>query len=276
MIKNCIAIHDLCCYAKSSLSVVIPALESLMVEVLPLPTALLSSQSDGFNDYYIKDLTNEIKNVLDVWDRENIKCDCIYSGFLANAEQVNIVERVINSQKESSPLIIIDPVLGDNLETYSPITKELIERMKYLISLADVICPNATEAALLLGETPKENYSDEEIEDFLHRLVSIGPNKVVITSVLQDNSDTVATVSINDGNIYYHYNKKIDISYPGTGDLFASVLTGLLLKGYEFEKICDICSTICSKALVNTKNFGYKKRHGISVASIIPYLETFN
>jgi len=274
--KNCIAIHDLCCYAKSSLTVVIPTLECLNVEVLPLPTALLSSQSDGFEDLYIKNLTNEIEQVLDVWEKEEISCDCIYSGFLAGDEQVNIVERVIKSQKDNNPLIIIDPVLGDDLIPYSPINNNLIEKMKYLVSFADVICPNSTEAALLLGEKPKKFYSNSEIESFLKRLIEMGPNKVVITSVLQEASQSVVTVSISKGEITYHYNKMIDTSYPGTGDLFASALAGLILKGFSFERACNICSTLCSKALVETKNLGYKKRHGISVAAIIPYLDAFN
>ncbi len=275
MIKNCIAIHDLCCYAKSSLTVVIPTLESLEVEVLPLPTAILSSQSDGFQDFYIKDLTTELENVLNVWEKETITCDCIYSGFLASAEQVKIVERVINTHKDEKPLIVIDPVLGDNLCPYTSIDQDLINSMKYLISLADVICPNATEAALLLGENPKKFYTDEEIESFLNRLVLMGPKKVVITSVLAKGEDTVATVAISNNKIHYHYNNKIEASYPGTGDLFASVLIGLLLKGHEFTKSCNICSTLCSKALVNTKALGYKRRHGISIASIMSNLNNF-
>lgn len=276
MIKNCIAIHDLCCYAKSSLTVVIPSLECLGVEVLPLPTALLSSQSDGFEGFYMKNLTKELEKILDVWDKESIGCDSIYSGFLASYDQVKIVERVIASQKKNNPLIIIDPVLGDNLHPYTSIDSKLIEEMKSLISLADVICPNATEAALLLGEVPKETYNETEVESMLSRLEKMGPKKIVITSLLTKDPSTVTTVSYFNNTIHYQHNKKISQSYPGTGDLFASVLTGLLLKGYQFERACDICSTLCSKALVNTKALGYSRRHGISITSIIPYLETFN
>ncbi|MGD1822070.1 MAG: pyridoxamine kinase [Pleomorphochaeta sp.] len=276
MIKNCIAIHDLCCYAKSSLTVVIPTLESLNVEVLPLPTAILSSQTDGFDDLYIKKLTDEIEEIINVWEREDIKCDCIYSGYLAGIEQVKLVERVIKLQESNKPLIVVDPVLGDDLELYSAIDVELIEEMKSLISHADIICPNATEAALLLNEKPKKYYSNLEIEDILRRLVEMGPKKVVITSVLEKDNDSVATVSISNGEIIYHYNKKIETSYPGTGDLFASALTGLILKGFTFERACNICSTLCSKALVTTQSLGYRRRHGISVASILPYLEPFN
>ncbi len=275
MIKNCIAIHDLCCYAKSSLTVVIPALECLGVEVLPLPTALLSSQSDGFDGFFMKSLTKELNSVLDVWEKENIKANSIYSGFLAGFEQVELVKRVIKSHKKENPLIVIDPVLGDNLQLYTSIDERLVNEMKYLISYADVICPNATEAALLLGETPKSRYSEEEVESFLLRLVNMGPKKVVITSLITDET-SVSTVSINNGHIHYHHNKKIEKSYPGTGDLFGSVLTGLLLKGYSLEKASGICSTICAKALVNTRELGYERRHGISITSIIPFLETFN
>ncbi|MDK2860525.1 MAG: pyridoxine kinase, partial [Sphaerochaeta sp.] len=55
MLPICAAIHDLSCYAKSSLTVVLPVLESMGIETCPLPTALLSTQTDGFDSYYFHD-----------------------------------------------------------------------------------------------------------------------------------------------------------------------------------------------------------------------------
>lgn len=276
MIKHCIAIHDLCSYAKSSLTVVIPVLETLGVEVFPLPTAVLSSQTDGFKNLYIKDLTKELDNILDVWDKEEIKADCIYTGFLASAEQVKIVKRVIKSQKENNPLIVVDPVLGDDLKLYSSTDPSLIKEMQELISEADIICPNVTEAAILLGLTPKKYYSEKEIDEMLKSLVKLGPRKVVITSVLVENSDELKTCFIEDNELGEYGVHKVDYAYPGSGDLFASIMIGSLFKGYSLSYACIFASNICAKVLKQTKKLGYSRKHGVSIASIIPALNELN
>jgi len=297
MIKHCIAIHDLCGYSKSSLSVVIPVLEALGVEVWPLPTALLSTQTDGFDNLYMKDLTYELNKILDVWKNENIKADCIYSGFLAGAEQVKLVERVIKEQTiDNNPLIVIDPVLGDDLKLYSTVDESHVEAMRSLIKHADIIVPNSTEAAFLLNKEPKLKYSHDEAMEMVRALESLGPNKVIITSVNTDSSyitkslygDEAKQIStyfssidnITNEKIIDHLDiKKLENTYPGTGDLFASVVVGFILNGYSLSSACNEASSICVSAILATKMCGfevspnlvspYKRSHGISVASIM-------
>ena len=45
-----LALHDLSCYSKSSITVVLPVMEALGVETAVIPTAILSTQTDGFDD----------------------------------------------------------------------------------------------------------------------------------------------------------------------------------------------------------------------------------
>lgn len=277
MIKHCIAIHDLCSYSKSSLSVVLPVLEALNVEVWPLPTALLSTQTDGFDNIYLKDLTEELNNILNVWERENLKADCVYTGFLAGATQVELVERVIKNQlKNNSPLVVVDPVLGDNLQLYSSIDESHVKAMRNLIVHSDIICPNSTEAAILLGKTPKQYYSNFEIEEMLKDLVKLGPKKVVITSVFQENSNQIKTCYIEENELGEYSNDKVDYTYPGSGDLFASIMVGCLLKGHSLGYSCIYASDYSLKAMKNTNLLGYRRNHGISVASIIKKISEIN
>lgn len=86
----CLAVHDICTYAKSSLTVVIPVMEALGVEVAPLPTAVLSSQIDGFSGYYHRDLALSADKIAACLDREGVKFDCLYSGFLSVSQDGGI------------------------------------------------------------------------------------------------------------------------------------------------------------------------------------------
>lgn len=56
-------------------------------------------------------------------------------------------------------LIVVDPVMGDHGKPYKTYTKELQTRMGELVSVADLITPNYTEACILLGE----EYSHEPV-----------------------------------------------------------------------------------------------------------------
>ena len=59
----------------------------------------------------------------------------------------------------------------------------MIERMQSFVEQADIITPNFTEAAYLLGEKFRQDIMIEEIKDWLIRLSAMGPEIVIITSV---------------------------------------------------------------------------------------------
>ena len=122
MIPICAAIHDLSCYAKSSLTVVLPTLEVLGVETCPLPTALLSSQTDGFESYYFRETTEDMASILGSWRELGLSFDAVYSGFLGSDVQADLVASFIESQRQQgNPLVLVDPVLGDDQSLYGPI-----------------------------------------------------------------------------------------------------------------------------------------------------------
>ena len=56
---------------------------------------------------------------------------------------------------------VVDPVMGDNGKAYSTVTPALIDRMRGLCRRADLILPNATEAALLLEREPQTDTFDD-------------------------------------------------------------------------------------------------------------------
>ena len=268
MQKTCVAIHDLASYAKSSLTVVLPALEALGVEVSPLPTALLSSQSDGFDSYFFQPLTKEMRSIIAEWRTLDLVFDSIYAGFLGSAEQVGLITEFIHFHRagKNPPLVLVDPVMGDGGELYGPMGEEHIDALKTLIREADYICPNVTEAALLLGHPYQETFDEQTILGWAKELARQSGASVAITSVPVEGRMAVAC-SEKSGSYLVYYDR-IDASYPGCGDLFASILLAYLLDEDSFRLSVVKAAQLTALAIGKTKSLGYPYRHGVSVTSI--------
>ena len=274
MLANCAAIHDLSCYAKSSLTVVSPILEAMGVETCPIPTALLSTQTDGFDGYLFEDLTTQMQKVISHWERLELVFNAVYSGFLGSVRQVSQVEAFINAQRRlGDPLILVDPVLGDAGTPYGPMDEALVSEMRSLVAQADIITPNTTEAALLLGHGWNPEDSASDVYSYAKALSELGPKRVAITSVMLEGSHDKCSVAWfdrehNDFGIFSH--DRIDASYPGSGDLFASLLCGLSLWGWPFPTAVEQAALWVATAITRTNILGYPNRHGICPSSLIP------
>ncbi len=274
LMKTMIAIHDFSCHSKSSLTVVLPALSAMGIDYSVLPTALLSTQTDGFEGYAFLDLTQFMEETLVHWGKLNLKADSLYSGFLGSEKQIEVVQEVIEWQKRKNEnfLVIVDPVLGDKGEPYGPVTQTLIDEMGSLVSSATVITPNITEAALLLGEPYKEGLSIEEGLEWAKRLSQMGPAKVAITSIMEERDGVVVAYDAANGGSSIAKEHYLPVSYPGCGDLFASILAAQMVEGAEFLEATKNSSKLVSKAVSLAYEAGRERNLGISVELIIPTL----
>ena len=79
-------------------------------------------------------------------------------------------------------LKVVDPVLGDGGRLYSGLGSDMVPAMYSLCSKADLIVPNVTEAALLLGDPLPGVGSAEQAAAQAARLTRIAP-QVVVTGV---------------------------------------------------------------------------------------------
>ncbi|MBQ2580196.1 MAG: pyridoxamine kinase, partial [Ruminococcus sp.] len=229
-IKKVAAIHDMSGIGRCSLTVIIPLLSVMGVQVCPVPTAVLSAHT-GYGEFVMHDLTDHIRSVLEHYKKLDVPFDCIYSGFLASSEQIDICLDYFRAFPKA--LKVVDPVMGDDGKAYATYTGEMCKRMSELVAVADVITPNLTEAAILLGEDfPEKPISVQTAKDWLLRLSQKGAKTVVITSVKLE-GEGMATVGY-DGSTQTFWkinNVLVPAQYSGTGDMFASVLIGGLLKG---------------------------------------------
>lgn len=276
IIPRIAAIHDLSGFGRCSLTVIIPTLSAMGMQVCPLPTAVLSTHTGGFEGYKFIDLTEHMEEFIQHWKSLDLKFNCIYSGFLGSSRQISIVADFIHAFRAPDQLVVVDPVLGDDGETYDTFGEEMIEEMKGLIRYADVITPNITEAAFLLDEPYPEHMDNEKIKSWLLRLAEKGPKTVIITSV-PDNLKKKQTAVV----AYNSHSKKfwkvtcdyIPAMYPGTGDIFTSVLIGSLLQGDSLPIALDRSVQFVSMAIRSSFGYEYPLREGVLIERILENLK---
>ncbi|MDI6619454.1 MAG: pyridoxamine kinase [Clostridiales bacterium] len=271
-IQRVAAVHDLSGFGKSSLTMIIPILSAMGIQVCPLPTAVLSTQTGEFEGYKFVDFTDHMEDFIDHWHSLGIKFDCIYTGFLGSPRQAGIIKKFISNFHYEGQLVVIDPVMGDDGELYSSMDNEMVEGMKELIGSADIITPNMTEAAFLLDEPCKDKIDKNEIKDWLLRLSAMGPKTVIITSVPAYNSDKwtyVAAYSKEDGCYWAVRCDYMPVFFPGTGDGFTSVLVGSILQGNSLPVALDRAAQFISSAIKLSCGYEYPRREGVLLEKVL-------
>ncbi|MCP4177790.1 MAG: pyridoxamine kinase [bacterium] len=271
------AIHDLSGFGRSSLTIVIPILSNMGVQVCPIPTAVLSTHCE-FEDYRIVDLTEHMKVTIEHWKKLNIRFDSIYSGFLGSKEQISIVKKFIVEFSKDIKFVVVDPVLGDDGKLYSPFSKDMVLEMRSLIKSADIITPNITEAALLLGKEYRSDFTEKEIKKWLLELSGYGPEIVIITSVPDSASRTKTTsviaYSASDNRFWKVSCDYLPAKFPGTGDAFTSVIVGALLQGDSLPIALDRAVQFVSIGIRATFGYNYNTNEGFLLERVIGSLSS--
>ena len=249
-LKRVAAIHDMSGYGKCSLTVVIPVMSALGIEVCPVPTALLSTHTAGFTGYTFNDLTDDMDAFLKHWKTLDLNIDCIYSGFLCSVRQIDIVCDYIDTFK--SAMVAVDPVMGDNGKIYATYNEDMCRGMRVLAGRADVVVPNLTEAAYILEETYPESgtLSEEDALKWLKKLCDMGPHTAVITGLSDGDELFNAGYEKSTGELTISRCKRIPGNFHGTGDLYSSILISGLMKGDSLKSSLDKATEfvyICAK-----------------------------
>ena len=272
--KRVAAIHDISCFGKCSLTVALPVISAMGVEVSAIPTAILSTHTGGFTGYTFRDLTEDILPVVRHWQSLNLRFDAIYTGYLGSFEQIDIVREAFRALKGPDTLIAVDPVMADNGKLYAHFPKDFPEGMRSLCVEADVIVPNLTEAALLLGEPYKEGpYDRGYIEGLLKRLSALGPRRVVLTGVWFDGEKLgAASYDRETGETAISLAPRIEGYYHGTGDVFGSVLVGALLSDLSLPQAVALAVDFTAASIRRTRDAGTDIRFGVNFEAGLPAL----
>ena len=234
--KKILCIHDLSGMGRCSLAVILPVLSVMGCQPVALPTVVLSTHTGGLGTPARLDGAAYGLAALEHYRELGVEFDCIYTGYLGGEEQVALAEKAFDLWPAARK--VVDPVMGDNGKAYSTVTPALIDRMRGLCRRADLILPNATEAALLLGEEYADAPGSETAaRAWLERLSRDGRRSVVLTGLSFTGGEIGAGYfDAADGRTGFAMARQEPAHFPGTGDLFASVVLGSLLRG---EALCS-------------------------------------
>ena len=268
--KRVLAIHDISCVGKCSITVALPIISAAGAECSILPTSVLSTHTGGFDGYTFCDLTDEIEPITNHWKSLDLHVDAIYTGYLGSFRQIDLMKKIFDDFRTENSLICVDPVMGDNGKLYALFTEEFAKGMATLCGKADLIMPNLTEASYMTGvEYKGSGYDEAYIRTVLDALHGLGAKKVVLTGVSFEEGKLGAAASEN-GKVTYIMNDRIEGYYHGTGDVFGSSLVAALTMGKSLTEAVTIAVNYTVACIRRTKEAGTEARYGVNFEQEIP------
>lgn len=266
--KKIMMINDLSGYGRCSLTVAIPVLAAMKIQCCPVPTSIFSNHT-GFSSWHVDDYTESMPKYLKKWEELDLTFDGIAAGFLGSAKQIKIVEQAILAFKGPDTRVLIDPIMGDEGKAYATYTEEMCKKMGHLISLADIITPNVTEACILTGTPYKASgWKRRELEEMAQKLQDMGPKQVVITGVLEG-SYLTNTVAQPDQKIQFIRTRIAGRERPGTGDVFSSILAGGMVLGEELSDSVKKAARFVGECIAISDKLEIPRENGVCLEMIL-------
>ena len=248
--KKIAVINDFTGCGRCSIAVALPVISMLKVQCCPLPTSIFSNHT-GFKSFFFDDYTEKMPAYIQEWKKLGLQFDGISSGFLGSKEQIQIVTQFFKEFKTEQNLIVVDPVMGDYGKTYSTYTPQMCEEMKKLVSYADILTPNVTEACILTDTLYKEKFTRAEYRKMAETLCEKGPSKVVISGIVQ--GEFIANYCYEKGHepkiVRSH---KVGTQRSGTGDIFAAIIAADAVNGVPFEDSVRKASRFIKKCILKS------------------------
>ncbi|MBQ7944888.1 MAG: pyridoxamine kinase [Lachnospiraceae bacterium] len=282
--KRIALFNDLSGFGKCSLTAAIPVISVMGIQACPMPTAVLSNQTD-FDSYQSVDLTRHIDSFIDEWKKLQVSFDGIYSGYLASAEQIHKVSSFLQEFQTKDTIFLADPVMGDYGNTYDMYNDDFLNLMKELTKKANIITPNLTELCLLTDTDYAELTAYADAPDYLERIIALAESllttaevrqSVIVTGIIRKDAVSgqsyVGSLAVNSESHYYTKDLYFGKGFSGTGDLFASVICASLVKGLSLEQALHKASDFLTPAIEEAVTQGIEQNHGVHFEKYLPLL----
>lgn len=275
--KRVLTVQDISCVGKCSLTVALPVISAMGVEVCPLPTAILSTHT-AFSSFSFCDLTRNLQEICDEWKNQQIHFDAIYTGYLGSLEQINFVHKILDDFAQNDTLVFIDPCMADNGKFYSGFNKDFSDKMANLCSRANVILPNMTEACFLTNENFDDfnkNQNREKIQKLTEKLLSLGAKQVILKGIDFSKEKIGVAFCDSDSQIRepaFYFHKKFEQNFHGTGDIFASVITGAFMRRLKIADAVKLAADYVYESIKFTLSHADYNWYGVDFESAIDFL----
>ncbi|WP_203248094.1 pyridoxamine kinase [Sporosarcina beigongshangi] len=280
--KKVAVIQDMSSFGKCSLTAAIPVLSVMGAQAVPLPTAIFTAQT-GYSSFYCEDLTSKMDFFVDEWRKLGATFDGIHTGFVTGQEQINNIFQFLNVFYSDETTLLVDPVMGDMGEVYKMFTGDLLDRMKELVKSADIVTPNVTECCLLTGLSFEKLQSYQDESDYMqtlgeagHQLQQTTGANVIITGL---NPPPAVLDKRYVGNMFVDADRSFTSirdyngeSYSGTGDLFASVIMGGMMRGQDLVESMKLAETFLAAAIEATSKEQVPSKAGVNFEQFLRML----
>lgn len=265
------AVHDLCGYGKCSLGIAIPILSAAGCDVCPVPTGLFSSHT-AFPGWYMHDTTEMLSDYLAAWKNIGVEIDAVYSGFLGAPEQVDRIRDLYAMYPKA--LRVVDPVMADHGKVYPTYTPELCAAMAELAAGADILTPNLTEAAIILGEPIGDDWGGEDIPDeeakrLVDALIAKGAKAVVLKGIQRGDGLIRNFVGTAEGDFFEVNNEFLPYMLHGTGDLYCSCLLAAVMAGRTLREAVAFAGDFTHDAMIVSSKQPEFQARGVSFEPLI-------
>ena len=245
--KKIAVINDFSGFGRCSIAVALPIISAMRIQCCPLPTSIFSNHT-GFESFFFEDYTSRMQPYIEEWKKLGLQFSGISTGFLGSKEQIQIVLQFFKDFGTEDNVIVVDPVMGDYGKTYSTYTPEMCEEMKKLVTYADILTPNLTEACILTDTPYHEKWSMKEVGALAEKLSGMGPEKVVITGIIQ--GEFIANYCYEKGQAgKIRRTHKVGTQRSGTGDIFAAIITADAVNGVLFQDSVRKASLFIKKCI---------------------------
>ncbi|MEG0071254.1 MAG: PfkB family carbohydrate kinase [Raoultibacter sp.] len=243
------AVHDMCGYGKCSLGVAIPVLSAAGCDVCPVPTGLFSSHT-AFPGWYMHDTTEMLCDYLEAWKKIGVEIDAVYSGFLGAPEQVDRIRDIYSTYPDA--LRVVDPVMADHGKVYPTYTPELCSAMAELACGADILTPNLTEAAIILGEEwVGTDITDDEAYRLIDALIEKGAKHVVLKGIQRKGDGLIRNFVAGENCAFFEAkNEYLPYMLHGTGDLYCSCLLAAVMAGHTIQEAVEFAGSFVHDAMI--------------------------
>lgn len=264
-VKKIAVIHDLCGVGKAALTNIIPIMSIMGIEPCPIPTIILSTHTGGFGNPAIKKITGFIDETVKHYEENHIRFKGIFIGYLGSEENLNSVINFADKFKDENEIVLFDPICGDNGKLYSNFNESYVESLKSIIKLSNIITPNFTEACYLTNRLDYDIINDNDVKELCIELSNLGSEIVIITSVPCENIEEISLAVYNKKNNYFNIitHRREKKNYPGTGDIFASVLLSELTNRKSLEESVVKASNFVLECIRESSKYDYDTKEGV-------------
>ncbi len=270
---NVLLINDMCGFGKVALSAMMPVLSHMGFRLHNLPTALVSNTLN-YPDFFIQDTTDYVKKTLPIWDELGFEFDAVSTGFIVTEEEARVIAEFCERQAAKGVRVFVDPIMGDNGSLYAGVPESTVALMRRLVAQASVTVPNYTEACLLTG-TPidmERGLTAEGAKALVDAVRNLGARSVVVTSAKVDGTCAVVGYDAETGEYFTIPFEEVPVYFPGTGDIFSSVLLGRVLKGLALREATANAMDVVRELIVRNADQEDKPR-GIPIEACLDVLD---